>query len=177
MYIPPDANANSALGLLYSAISSRLDKHPEAVHINAGDFNHAELKTVLPKLHQHVKCPTRGDKTLDKVYSNIKHGYRAIQLPHLGQSDHLSRLLSPAYTPRRKLAVTTGTVKIWPVGPSHQLQDCFERTNWDIFDHPVLEEHTAAVLVYIKHCMETVTVDKCIWVYPNRKPWMSRVPG
>lgn len=67
--------------------------------INAGDFNHAELKTVLPKLHQHVKCPTRGDKTLDKVYSNIKHGYRAIQLPHLGQSDHLSRLLAPAYTP------------------------------------------------------------------------------
>lgn len=99
MYIPPDANANSALGLLYSAISSRQDKHPEAVQINA------ELKTVLPKLPQHVKCTTRGDKTLDKVNSNIKHGYRAIQLPHLGKSDHLSRLLAPAYTPRRKLAV------------------------------------------------------------------------
>lgn len=175
VYVPPDANANLALGRLQSLISSQQDKYPEAVHIIAGDFNHVELKTVLPTLYQHVKCPTRGDKTLDKVYSNVNHGYRALQLPHLGQSDHMSLFLVPAYIPLRKRAPTIlKSVKIWPEGAIHQLQDCFERTNWDIFDRSDLEEHTAAVLCYINHCTDTVTVNKSIRFYPNQKPWMNR---
>lgn len=44
-----------------------------------------------------------GERTLDKVYSNIKLGYRAGPLLHLGQSDHLSLLLMPAYAPSGKL--------------------------------------------------------------------------
>ena len=175
VYIPPDANASLALGHLHSIITSQQNKYPEAVHIVAGDFNHVDLKTVLPKFHQHVKCATRGVNTLDKVYSNIKLGYRAKPLPHLGQSDHMSLILIPAYTPLRKTAlITTRTVKTWPEGASLQLQDCFESTDWGVFEHQDLEQHTTAVLGYIKHCMDTVTVDKCIRVYPNKKPWMTR---
>jgi hypothetical protein len=96
VYIPPDANASAAIGLLYANITSKQSTYPDAVHIIAGDFNHANLKTALPKFHQHVKCATRGDNILDKVYSNIKLGYKARPLPHLGQSDHLSLLLIPA---------------------------------------------------------------------------------
>lgn len=97
----------------------------------AGDFNHADLKAALPKFHQHAKCATRGDNTLDKVYSNIKLGYRARPLPHLGQSDHLSLLLIPAYAPLRKTApAITKTVATWPEGATQQLLDCFESTNW-----------------------------------------------
>lgn len=136
VYIPPSVNANEALGLLHSNISKQLSMYPDAVCIVAGDFNHVDLKAVLPKFHQHVKCATRGANTLDKVYSNIKRGYRAIPLPHLAQSDHLSLLLVPAYTPLRKTALTiTKTVKTWLAGASQQLQDCFDRTNWDIFQH------------------------------------------
>uniref|UniRef100_A0A8C5GWE8 Rho guanine nucleotide exchange factor 25 n=1 Tax=Gouania willdenowi TaxID=441366 RepID=A0A8C5GWE8_GOUWI len=51
----------------------------------ARDFNHADLKTVLPKCDEHIKCPTRGANTLDKAYSN-----RPIPLPHQGLSDHIS---------------------------------------------------------------------------------------
>ena len=49
------------------------------VYIVAGDFNHADLKVALPKLHQLVKWATIGANTLDKVYTNIKLGYRAKQ--------------------------------------------------------------------------------------------------
>lgn len=127
VYIPPDANANLALGELHRAASSQQNLYPEAVHIIAGDFNHADLKSVLPKFDQHVRCATRGVNTLDKVYSNIKGAYRARPLPHLGLSDHLSMLLIPAYTPlRRRAAPTTITVKAWPADAPHQLQDCFE---------------------------------------------------
>ncbi len=38
VYIPPDANANSAIGPLHSSISSQQSTYPDAVHIIAGDF-------------------------------------------------------------------------------------------------------------------------------------------
>ena len=174
VYIPPDANAKSALSHLYNAISLKQNTYPEAVHVIAGDFNHADLKVVLPKFYQHIKCATRGENTLDKAYSNIKHGYRATQLPHLGLSDHMSLLLLPAYTPLKKKAPTTKTIKTWPDDASQQLQDCFETTNWDIFKHQDLEVYTSTVLCYIKHCVDTVTVDRRIRVYPNQKPWMTK---
>ncbi|XP_053532800.1 multivesicular body subunit 12Ba isoform X1 [Ictalurus punctatus] len=107
VYIPPDANVNTALSLLLNTINEQQRAYPDGVHIIAGDFNKANLKAVLPKFYQHVKCFTRGENTLDHVYSNIKHAYRAIPLPHLGQSDHLSLLLSPAYTPLRRSVKTT----------------------------------------------------------------------
>ena len=37
-----------------------------------------------------------------------------------------------------------------------------------------MEEHTEAVLSYIKFCTDTVTVEKRIRFYPNQKPWMTR---
>lgn len=54
VYIPPHANVNTALSLLGLLVC-----------VIAGDFNKANLKTVFPKLYQHVKCATRGDNTLD----------------------------------------------------------------------------------------------------------------
>ncbi|CAG6022008.1 unnamed protein product [Menidia menidia] len=42
---------------------------------------------------------TRGENTLDLVYTNIKDEFRAAPCPHLGSSDHLSVMLIPAYRP------------------------------------------------------------------------------
>jgi len=106
VYIRPDANANSAIGHLNGSKSNQQIMYPDTVHITAGNFNHADLKKVLPQFHQHVKCATRGTNTLDKVYSNIKLGYRAKPLPQLGQSDHMSLHLIPAYVPLQRTALT-----------------------------------------------------------------------
>ncbi|XP_013882724.1 uncharacterized protein LOC106531401, partial [Austrofundulus limnaeus] len=175
VYIPPDANAKTAIALLHGSSGHLQSIYPDAVHIIAGDFNHADLKTALPKFHQHVKCATRKANNLDKVYSNISQGYRARPLPHLGQSDHLSLHLISAYTPHRKTVPTiTKTIKSWPKDAAEQLQDCFDRTNWDVSEHQDLEVFTDSVLCYIKNCIDTVTVDKRIRVFPNRKPWMTQ---
>lgn len=77
----------------------------------------------------------------------------------------MSLLLIPAY---RKSALTvTRTVKTWPDGAPEQLQGCVE-TIWEVFKYQDLEQYTTAVLGYIKHCIDTVTVDKRIWVYPQK---------
>lgn len=49
-----------------------------------------ELLCFGPNPCLHISCPTRGNNILDLVYTNIAEAYKAISLPHLGQSDHLS---------------------------------------------------------------------------------------
>ncbi len=145
----PDANISLALTYLHIIISKHRRAYPDGVHIIAGDFNQACLKTVLPKCSQYVKCATRGRNTLDRVYSNIKHGYRAVPLPDLGLSDHVSLFLVPAYTPlRKRMSPTTKTIKTWPEGALSQLQDCFARTRWGLFKHQDVAEDTQTVLHY-----------------------------
>jgi len=65
-------------------------------------------------------------------------------------------------------------VKNWHEGASQQLQDCFETTNWNVFEHQDLEQYTSAVLDYIDFCIDITTGDRHIRVYPNRKPWMTK---
>ena len=97
VYIPPRADRTTALGLLHNIIGKHETAHPDAVFVVAGDFNHCNLRTVLPKYHQHVSFPTRDNNILDHVYSNMRNGYKAVPHPHFGQSDHISVFLYPAY--------------------------------------------------------------------------------
>lgn len=129
-YVPPDANAKQAMKELHAAISKQQTLHPEAAFIVAGDFNHASLNTVLPKFHQNVSCPTKGDKTLHHVYTNMAEAYKATTLPHLGQSDHLSLFLFPKYTPL--IGCVKPTVKVWPEGADSTLQQRFQNTDWSV---------------------------------------------
>nr|XP_043882686.1 uncharacterized protein LOC122769872 [Solea senegalensis] len=183
VYIPPRANTKHALTSLHSAISDMQSKHPEGVFIAAGDFNQANVNTVLPKFHQHVDFATRGENTLDlEVYTNIEKAFRATPRPFLGSSDHLSVMLLPAYQPlvtREKPAVKK--VRVWPEGAMSALQDCFECTDWDMFreaatdsQHTDVEEYAASVTGYIQWCMEEVTVEKTIVTRANQKPWMTK---
>ena len=181
VYIPPSANTKEALSVLYRSISELQTTHTEGAFIIAGDFNQANLKTVLPQFHQYVDFPTRGRNTLDRVYSNIKNAFRAAPRPHLGSSDHRTVMLVPVYRPmltREKPAVKQ--VRVWPVGAMEALQDCFECTDWSIFkeaategNHTDVEEYAGTVSAYIHKCMEDVSVVKSITTRANEKPWMT----
>ncbi|XP_053702104.1 uncharacterized protein LOC128747907 [Synchiropus splendidus] len=165
LYIPPSADCKQALSVLHQAISDVQSTHPESVFIVAGDFNQANMKTVLPAFHQHVDFATRGENTLDLVYTNIKKAYRAVPRPHLGSSDHLSVLLVPAYQPllmREKPAVRT--VRVWPEGTISALQDCFERTDWSMFKDAATD------------CNQQTDVGEyaTIVTRANQKPWMTK---
>ncbi|KAI3359694.1 hypothetical protein L3Q82_014077 [Scortum barcoo] len=74
---------------------------PEAAFIVAGDFNSANLRKVLPRYHQHISCPTRGENTLDHVYTPYVDTYKALPRSPFRKSDHASVLLLPSY--RQKL--------------------------------------------------------------------------
>ncbi len=107
--------------------------NPDGFFIIAGDFNHANLKTVLPKFYQHVNFATRGNNTLDFVYTTVKNAYKAVPRPHLGNSDHISVMLIPAYRPLLKLAKPVQKlITIRPENATSTLQDCFQCTDWNM---------------------------------------------
>ncbi len=63
VYIPPSSNNNNrseALNDLYQHISEQQTAHPNAFLILTGDFQPRRLKSVFPKIHQHIDFPTRG---------------------------------------------------------------------------------------------------------------------
>ncbi|GAA6231470.1 uncharacterized protein LOC109141784 [Lates japonicus] len=175
------AKANEALTELHNNISSLQHKHPEAFYVVMGDFNHVNLTNTLPKFYQHVTIPTRGNNTLDRVYTNKKDAYRAVPRPHLGFSDHISIMLVPAYRPLlRHHTPTQRTITVWPSDAVPALQDCFQCTDWQIFREAAvcegevdLEDYTSAVLGYISKCVEDVTSTRTVTDYPNQKPWLN----
>lgn len=80
---PPEVDHMTVLKILHDAISRPETAHPDAVFIVAGNFNHCNLRNILPMFHQHVYLPTRKNNILDQVYSNVKDIHRAMPQPHL----------------------------------------------------------------------------------------------
>lgn len=173
VYIPLQANAKLALEKLYRTINNQLNAQPEAIVIVAGDFNHVELKAVLPKFHKNINFPTRGNNILDQVYTNIPGAYKAAASSHLGMSDHIALEMTPAYRPLIcRTRPTVKTVQVWSEEATSMLQDCFELTDWGVFKEGAdLEEYTSSVLAYLHFC--TVLPTKSIKVFPNQKPWLD----
>lgn len=63
VYAHPRANAKLAIDSPYDGISKQLNTHPDCVFIAAvGDFNHSNLKTVLPKFYKNVHISTRNNR-------------------------------------------------------------------------------------------------------------------
>lgn len=72
VYILLKANNKVALEELHYRISRLMNANPEASVTVAGDFNHAELKTVLLKFLKFIHFLTRDKNILDQVYCNIR---------------------------------------------------------------------------------------------------------
>ncbi|XP_060703504.1 uncharacterized protein LOC132830055 [Hemiscyllium ocellatum] len=176
VYIPPHAEVQSALHEIYTVTNRLSTKYPEALFIIAGDFNQANLKSVLPKYHQHVSCPTKGPNILDHCYTNIKDAYRSIPRPHFGKSDRTAVYLLPAYKQKLKREdPVQKVVQCWSDGTDELLQDCFESVDWSIFKNSAtsLNEYATTVTDFISKCVEDCVPKKLIRVFPNQKPWMN----
>lgn len=101
-----------------------MNANPEAAVIMAGDFNHVELKSVLPEFHKFIKFAILINNIadcniLDQVDCNIPGAYKAVAAPHFGMSDHNSVKPIPAYRPLMcGTKPTTRTIQVWTEGAS-----------------------------------------------------------
>lgn len=185
VHVPPSANTEVAMSVLYQTISKLQSFHTDGFFIVAGDFDQANMKTVLPHFHQHVDFATKGEHTPNMAFTNIKDAFRAASRPNLGASDYLSVFLIPTYKPlgvREK--PTVRQVRVWSEGAKEALQDCFECTDWDMFKEAAtyndnnhtyidIDEYATSVSAYISKCTDDVSISKNIIIWANQKPWMT----
>jgi len=80
VYIPPCADVEVAGDVIHSSVAKLQTLHPNAFITITGDLNRAKLDKSLPTFTQYVKCPTRGNNTLDLLYANTKDAYCATAL-------------------------------------------------------------------------------------------------
>lgn len=134
VYIPPQADTDTALSKLHDMLSVCLNHHPDAAIIVTGDFDKAKLRQVMPNFYQHISCPTRGKNTLDHCYSQFSNGYKANLLLAFGKSDHAAILLIPEYKQMHvRVAPDRQVVKHWSAQSEPMLQDALDDVDWDMF--------------------------------------------
>lgn len=75
--IPPQANTKLAMAEQYETTTVEFSSRG-FVFVTAGDFNHANLKTVLPRFYQFLDLPVRGNNKLDDVNCNIPNAYNTL---------------------------------------------------------------------------------------------------
>ncbi|KAK1788604.1 hypothetical protein P4O66_002679 [Electrophorus voltai] len=148
MYIPPQANIDTALCELHEALTQFQAQHQDAALIVVGDFNSANLKCAVPNLYQHVTFPTRGNRTLDHCHTPYKDSYKALAHPPFGKSDHAAIFLIPKYKQR----------------------DALDDVDWDMFRRSTddVSEFTEAVVGFIGKLVDDTIPRITI------KPWVDR---
>ncbi|KAI3355733.1 hypothetical protein L3Q82_004320 [Scortum barcoo] len=177
--------ANEALKELHTTTSARSStKHLEAFYVVAGDFNHVNLTDTLPKFYQHVTIPTRGNNTLDRVYTNKRDAYREPSpTPTWAFSDHISIMLLPAYivlcsdaTHQRRGPSPCGPVMLSP----HCRTVSSAQTGRSSGRQLSVRGRAGPGGVYIgcprlhiSKCTEDVTSTRTVTEYLNQKPWLN----
>jgi len=177
VYIPPRAQAEVACDVIHSVVARLQTQHPEAFMIISGDFNHVTLDSSLSAFYQYVDCTTRGNRTIDLLYANVKDAYTAISLPPLGRSDHNLVFLQPHYKPKVvREPITIRSFRKWSPGVEEALQDCFQCTDWGMLQEAYGEDIdgiTSCTTDYINFCMDIVVPTRSVRCFANNKPWIT----
>ncbi len=176
VYIPPHANARSALQKLADQITETEQQHPDSVLIILGDFNKTNLSRELPKYRQHITCPTRDSNILDHCYTAIKDEYHSVPRAALGLSDHCLVHLIPTYRQKLKsVKPVIRTVKRWTNEAEQDLKACFDLTDWTVFEAAAndLDELTETVTSHISFCEDMCIPTRTRLTYNNDKPWFT----
>ncbi|KAK1802532.1 hypothetical protein P4O66_004157 [Electrophorus voltai] len=177
MYIPPQANMDTALCELHEALTQFQAQHRDAALIVVGDFNSANLKSAMPNLYQHVTFPTRGNRTLDHCYTPYKDSYKALAHPPFGKSDHAAIFLLPKYKQRvKREAPVQREVARWTDQSVAALQDGLDDADWDMFCRSTddVSEFTEAVVGFIGKLVDDTIPRTSIKTFPNQKLWVDR---
>ncbi|XP_077990622.1 uncharacterized protein LOC144444944 [Glandiceps talaboti] len=177
VYIPPRANTVSAINQLSDIITRSENLNPGSFSIITGDFNRANLRKDMPKYYQQVTCTTRGSNTLDHCYTTIKNAYRSIPRAPLGNSDHSTIFLVPAYRQElKRCKPVKRSIPQWTDDAIECLRACFDATDWGVFKENAadLDEYTETVIHYIKFCENICIPVKAMTKFPNDKPWFDK---
>lgn len=163
VYVPLIGNAANAARCISDCVNEQLRRTPAAPIFILGDFNQCRLELILPGYEQYIKCSTRGNRTLDKCYGNVKDAYVAKAKPPLSNCDHNTVHLIPTYKTLLKRAKPhTKTISVWSEDSIETLKGCFDSTDWDLFHEMDIETATESITDYIHFCVGSIVEKKTV---------------
>ncbi len=109
------------------------------------------------------------------TFGSIPDAYRSFSRPPIGCADHNAVSLQPCYEPvLQRARPVTRSFQRWTDDNILQLQDCFDRTELDIFKTSCVDNKFADVMSsYIHFCEESVITRENVKIYSNNKPWVT----
>ena len=181
VYIPPEVNTTTATTILHDALSKYQVSYPQAAQVIAGDFNKANLKKVMPNLHQHIDCATRGTRTLDHCYTTFKNGYKAQSLAPVGKSDHDAIFLWPAYVNKhRREPPVTREMRRWSDQSEDSMRAELHSTLWGTLKNSTVDTNTdinaltEQVINIICTATDLYAPKVKVRIFSNQKPWINK---
>ena len=184
IYHPPNADDNEMLTYLSTTLTTIESQYPGCGILLAGDFNRLNVSRLLTqfKMKQLVRSPTRGDRILDLVLTNLHQMYdkNGVEiLPPCGLSDHNVVLLHPKVRPRQegpsRKVITKRDTRI---SRKRELGRYLNSINWSVFDslescEDKLDLLTNLIINGLNHIMPIervkVHVNDCPWITLNFK--------
>ena len=180
IYAHPSADQSKAATEIADVILDLQRISPDAPNFVIGDFNKGfdkHLRSKLPGLKQYITCNTRVDGRPDSCYGNISDAYRSFPLPNIGQSDHSTVHLVPAYRPIiQRVPIEKRKVKIYSDEKIDELKFCFDTTDWNVMIDSCSDIDSAVDVIssYITFCEDSIIPTKEIKLFPNNKPYISK---
>ena len=181
IYQYPDADDAAMKEYLISSLVSLEASYPNCAFILAGDFN----RTVLPmaqsavksfNLKPTVKFPTRGDRTLDQIFTNLDDYFSApTRLPPFGLSDHVTIYMGPgarsASKPKHK------TIKSRDKRPSkvNSLGRFLMKGPWSslLSSDQSCSGKLSLLTEVINYGLDTIMPVRSIRIHETDRPWLS----
>ena len=157
--VPPSTNYTVAAETITKHMNEFVNLSPSAPKLLLSDVSGCSLRTYLPTCKHYVTCATRGKKTINLCYCNMKNAYKSPSKPPLGTSDHNIIQLLPIY----KSVLKTGkllqkTVTVWNDDGIAKLRGCSGCTIWDTFydSYSSLSDLVDTVTDYMDFCVDTI---------------------
>ena len=184
VYLPPKTAANTVQLLtdhLASTLVQLTKKYSNPLFMIMGDFNPTSTNfkavnlTKPCKLKQVVSVPTRGNHTLDYIFTNGPHWFKEpISLPAIGRSDHNTILWVPHSYLATKQAPKVRFTRKFPDSRLREFGSWITHHDWnEVTSSPSVDDK-------VRQFHETLTakVDysfplQKISMHATDKPWMS----
>ncbi|XP_068674469.1 uncharacterized protein [Montipora foliosa] len=177
-YHPPSANDSAFLEYLETYLSSIETRYSNCGICLVGDFNRLQTTRLRNnyKLKQIVNFPTRGERTLDLVLTNLQDHYETpTQRPPLGLSDHMSIDVQPEVTIKSNSSTTN--VQSRDMRPSKHLamRTYLESVDSDSILNSVdsCEGKTSLLEQIIKTGLDHVMPMRTRKVHSTEPPWIT----
>ena len=174
------ANNSGMLNHLTTTLTDIVGQYPGCGIFVCGDFNRLSLSRLTSqfKLKQIIDKPTRGDKILDLVLTNLSHTYdenAVYTLPPFGLSDHnvvivRTKKRPSRAGPSRKLISRRDT----RASRKAELGRFFSAVDWSILDSaPNIDDRSRQLCDIITAGLDAIMPAVKSKVHLNDPPWIT----